>query len=420
MFGIVRRRVPERHDRIADKLVDHATVGMDSLCHGIEVRGDAAHQLGGRRLLALAREAGNVTEHDGELAVLAAQTRRPAGLHQPTHETLGHVQAEGAYADPHPLHGAGERRDLGNPGRGLNRALEVELAHPIGLRREHLQGSGDARGEQHGADQTERHGGERKADHVEPHLAHRREQHLCRLEQGKHDPAGIGGDAPQGDPIGNVQRSRFEEQSLASREVVDGIPMVGVEGARSAREIRRPLSAGIRQDQPIGAQQDGVIAPALGQASEAARQILEEKVDREHAARLARRSDVTQRERHAGAPLSEGVGLADPEPVGRDCVLEPALPNHRVGLLGRSPGLAPAAVGQGDLLHRDAACHVGLRPVDQDCAIRKPGRADEAVAGTVAMADPSQAWILPQTLGETSTERRRVVERKEVQLGRAA
>ena len=73
MIGIVQRRVPERHDAIADIFVDRALVARDDLRHR---RQKMVHEMGqGLRIHPFreGREAPDVAEHDRHDPHLAAE-----------------------------------------------------------------------------------------------------------------------------------------------------------------------------------------------------------------------------------------------------------------------------------------------------------------------------------------------------------
>ena len=92
-----QRRVPERHDGVADVLVDGAAVLLDDHGHGREI---AAEQGGEslRVVLVALREGGegpDIAEHDGELAALAADLQGSRAGRQPIDHHRRQIAAEG-------------------------------------------------------------------------------------------------------------------------------------------------------------------------------------------------------------------------------------------------------------------------------------------------------------------------------------
>ena len=98
MIRLVQRRVPERHDGIADILVDRAVM----LQHGFRHRRQEVVEQRGERgrlhLLRDRREIADVAEHDGEIAQFSAQAQQAWICRQPLDHRWGKVVAEGARA----------------------------------------------------------------------------------------------------------------------------------------------------------------------------------------------------------------------------------------------------------------------------------------------------------------------------------
>jgi hypothetical protein len=77
--GVVRlrhRRAEERHDRVADVLVHDAVVDLHDPAHPVEIPVEESEDVSRGERLAEAREAPQVHEEDGDLALLAAERAR--------------------------------------------------------------------------------------------------------------------------------------------------------------------------------------------------------------------------------------------------------------------------------------------------------------------------------------------------------
>src|SRR5262249_30087201 len=121
-------RVPERHDAVADILVDGAVVGCDWPGKPVEI----ARQPSGKdlRLDALtdAREAFDVAEHDGDLAAVPADAGYVRGVQDLTHEVLGNVASEHLQRLAHPLDGLRQQDDLADTAADGLAGRKVEVA----------------------------------------------------------------------------------------------------------------------------------------------------------------------------------------------------------------------------------------------------------------------------------------------------
>ena len=65
-----RRSSPDRHDRVADELLDGAAVALDDRARGVEVAGEELARLLGVAALGDGRETHEVREEDGDEATL--------------------------------------------------------------------------------------------------------------------------------------------------------------------------------------------------------------------------------------------------------------------------------------------------------------------------------------------------------------
>jgi hypothetical protein len=78
MIGVVQRGVPEGHDRVADELVDGATMLHDHCAHRAQVLGHDAHQDCRRSRFGKRREVVQVGQQDTDRALLGRTVLRPA------------------------------------------------------------------------------------------------------------------------------------------------------------------------------------------------------------------------------------------------------------------------------------------------------------------------------------------------------
>ena len=75
MIGDVDRSIPERHDRVADELVERAFVRGDMTAERIEKRVEKSNDGGGRQPLADLGEVSHVDEHHRQFAVVSAEAQ---------------------------------------------------------------------------------------------------------------------------------------------------------------------------------------------------------------------------------------------------------------------------------------------------------------------------------------------------------
>ncbi len=143
-FAVVRprdRRAPERHNRVADELVDHPAVVEHDLAQHVEVSVEQPRDRFRRDRVAHLGEALEVAEQDEDLLRLAVQ-REPLGV---LDDFLGHltrqVLAERALREP-PLHrgrgarGRGDRGQRHDPAeRRPDRGVEISV-EPLRLQQE--------------------------------------------------------------------------------------------------------------------------------------------------------------------------------------------------------------------------------------------------------------------------------------------
>ena len=159
-------RVPDRHDRVADVLVDRAAGGLDGIGHHREVVAEALRQHVGRELLGERREAFDVREHQRQVDHLAAELGLLVRLVETSHEVnryeFAHRPDDGLRA----LEAVHHLVDVLDEAVVADR-LEVEDAHAHG-------GTGDAReaapqrDDRGGADREEHADGDREGAHELP------------------------------------------------------------------------------------------------------------------------------------------------------------------------------------------------------------------------------------------------------------
>ena len=80
MIGLIQRRVPERHDRITDVLIERAVVREDDVRHLAQVEVHELLELIRAHLFGQIGKAGDVTEQQRQLAPHAAEGDRAAAI----------------------------------------------------------------------------------------------------------------------------------------------------------------------------------------------------------------------------------------------------------------------------------------------------------------------------------------------------
>ena len=73
MIGNIERRVPERHDGVADELIDGAQLGLNGVRQRSEEVAHEIDQFLGGEFFRNRSEVANVHEHERQRTVLAAQ-----------------------------------------------------------------------------------------------------------------------------------------------------------------------------------------------------------------------------------------------------------------------------------------------------------------------------------------------------------
>ena len=82
VVGYFERRVPDDHDVVTVVLVHRAIEAVDDVDHPIEVAVQVTEERRGRHAFGHRREAANVAEQHGDLAVLAAEPELTFLLHR--------------------------------------------------------------------------------------------------------------------------------------------------------------------------------------------------------------------------------------------------------------------------------------------------------------------------------------------------
>ena len=125
MFGVRRRRAPERHHRVADKLVDRSAMRADLARHGVEIAGQQRDDPVAEPLRQ-AGKAGDVGEQHRERPHRAPRSRLDAFAQQHLHQIRGYVFAKRGKAACHVGDGAGQIFKLCDPRRMTSHLVEFE------------------------------------------------------------------------------------------------------------------------------------------------------------------------------------------------------------------------------------------------------------------------------------------------------
>ena len=125
--GDVVGRVPDRHHRVADELVDRAALGMDRL--------DGQRQEAGQMRLDVRAElfgefgkARQVGEQHGDFRELAARFRLEPSVDQRPHDFERHIFGEGRQPAGHALQRLREIVEFGEEGRHVAHLVELKIA----------------------------------------------------------------------------------------------------------------------------------------------------------------------------------------------------------------------------------------------------------------------------------------------------
>ena len=86
-----RRHVPQHHQRIADELVDRATVRFHTAGRHVEIATERLSERGGRQRFGMRGEIRDVREHHAHLAKLGPQHRVATRIVELAHEVDRHV-----------------------------------------------------------------------------------------------------------------------------------------------------------------------------------------------------------------------------------------------------------------------------------------------------------------------------------------
>ena len=119
VLGVVERRIPERHHRIAHEFVDGPLLFEDDVAQGREQFVQEARQLFGVEALGDRGEAAHVAEEKRHVASLASELQPPRLVGEPLDEGRRHVMAEGvAHAVPLALGAQENEQHTGQIDRG--------------------------------------------------------------------------------------------------------------------------------------------------------------------------------------------------------------------------------------------------------------------------------------------------------------
>ena len=118
MIGDIDRGIPERHDQIADELVERAFVCRDVTAERIEQRVQESHERCRRQTFADLGEASHIDEHHRQLAIVSAKAQRVRRILDAMEQRWRQILAEGmadlaalAVADQEAERGRGEMGD---------------------------------------------------------------------------------------------------------------------------------------------------------------------------------------------------------------------------------------------------------------------------------------------------------------------
>ena len=205
-----RKTTPHRHHAVADILVDHAQVVLDTAAQQGKMMVEHVGRFLLRQLLGLRREAHDVGEHHGDDPP-ARRHRILAQLHQSEDETARHIGAEPFQRPTCLVEAVPGIVDLAQPRLAVERLVELELLDQL-------------RGRGQGAD------GPR---HAEPH--HQRQQR----GDGQRDAAD---DSPVGQPVEVAGR-------ILDREILPDQPGLGAEPLEFAID-EHPAPTALLDDVP--------------------------------------------------------------------------------------------------------------------------------------------------------------------------
>jgi len=376
MILLTARRAPERHDAVADILVDGAVLGLDAARDQREMRvqhvGDFARVL----VLRQGREARDVGEHHGDGAAARREAVGLRRVHQAFDQAPGHVGLEPPQRADHAVERLRRLTQLGDGGfRRLGDVVELETADLVGGQRqgrdrlahrlgdppqqEQRQREDGAAGDQDGQETLKQHVGPGRArDHADGPGQRRDGRELC----GDHHVFDL-----VDDDEGRTQAVEILQQVRVFMLSVDvGGQDAVAEFLRRRRGIHRRVDAkramlvvgddvlgGVQEEGPdlLGRQvlEEGVQLlggdPAGDQAEDLP--ILADRVAGEHQGV----TDIVGPDRIAPADAVDPGDLV--EPLLRDPEIRPASPRHQI--VATDPDRAAVAQddrGPADLRHR--------------------------------------------------------------------
>ena len=157
VIGLLSRRTPKGHQRVADILVHGPLPRLDTAVHQRKVLVEESHHL--RRWLALGngREARDVGEQDADVTVLRGDRARRPLVHEPLHQGPWDVGGEQAKPLDHGVEGRGRLVQLTERTLELDRrGIEIEIAHAAGRRREPSDRAAQGSPQQQGESKTQK------------------------------------------------------------------------------------------------------------------------------------------------------------------------------------------------------------------------------------------------------------------------